>query len=230
MTWSPVVILHVCSATIGLISGGLAMLFRKGSGLHRAAGTAFFISMLSATVAGASMASFMRPNSGNLLGSTLTFYLVATAWVAAKRSDGRVVLFDWGALLFALAVGIAGVTWGIEAAGSQTGMKDKYPAPFYFVFGSIALLFATSDVRMLVRGGVSGAQRIARHLFRMALALLFAMASAYPGQARLFPAALRRTSMLYMPHILVLGLMIFWLVRVYSNAHTLEAATESHHV
>src|SRR6266542_2312625 len=40
--------LHVFSAAVGLLAGFMAMLFRKGSGLHGAAGTIFFLSMLSA--------------------------------------------------------------------------------------------------------------------------------------------------------------------------------------
>jgi uncharacterized membrane protein len=97
--------LHVCSAAVGLLSGFLTMAFRKGSGLHGAAGSVFFVSMLSASGAGACVAAFLRPNSGNVMGSVLTFYLVATAWVAAKRRDGKAGIFDLGALLFPLAVG-----------------------------------------------------------------------------------------------------------------------------
>jgi hypothetical protein len=171
--------------------------------------------LLTASGAGAYIAAFLHPISANVMGSTLTFYLVATAWVAAKRRDGKAGLFDLGALLFALAIGAAGATWGLEAARSQTGSKDGYAAAFYFVFGSIALLFAASDVRMLVRGGVFGAQRIARHLWRMCLALLFAALSFYPGQhGKFFPKWLRDTNLLYVPHVLVAGAMLFWLYRV----------------
>jgi hypothetical protein len=208
-------LLHVCFAAVGLLSGFLAMVFRKGSGLHGAAGTVFFVSMLSASGAGAFIAAFLHPISANVMGSTLTFYLVATGWVAATRKDGKPGIFDLGALLFVLAIGAAGATWGLEAASSQTGSKDGYPTAFYFVFGSIAMLFAASDVRMLVRGGVFGAKRIARHLFRMCLALLFALFSFYPGQGpRFFSKWLRATSLPYVPHILVAGVMIFWLYRV----------------
>jgi hypothetical protein len=209
-----VLVVHVCCAAIGLLSGFTAMLFRKGSGLHGAAGTIFFISMLCATGAGAIVAGILRPNSANLMGSTLTFYLVATAWVAAKRREKKVGVFDFGALLWVLAIGIAGTTWGIEAVRSTTGTKDHYPAPFFFVFGSIALLFAASDVRMIVRRGVFGAQRIARHLFRMCMALLFALLSFYPGQPRFFPKALRETNLPYVPHVLIAGAMLFALYRV----------------
>ena len=207
--------LHVCSATVGLVSGFLAMVLRKGSGLHGAAGTVFFVSMLCASGAGGILAGFIHPNHGNVMGSTLTFYLVATAWVAAKRREGKPGLFDWAALLFGLGVAAAGATWGFAAAASPTGSKDGYAAGFYFVFGSIVLLFAVSDLRMIVRGGVFGPKRIARHLMRMCMALLFALLSFYPGQGtRFLPAWLRATNLPYVPHVLVAGAMFFWLYRV----------------
>lgn len=208
------VLMHVCCAAVGLLSGFLAMVFRKGSGLHGAAGTMFFASMFIASGAGAFLAAFIHPNSGNVMGSTLTFYLVSTAWVAAKRRDGKAGIFDKGALLWVLAIVAIGATWGFEAAASRTGSKDGYAAPFYFVFGSIALMFAASDIRMIVRGGVFGAKRIARHLWRMSLALLFAGLSFYPGQAKFFPKWLRATNLLYVPHVLLVGAMLFALYRV----------------
>ena len=208
----PLVILHVCSAAIGLLSGYSAMLFRKGSGLHGAAGTVFVVSMLTASGAGAYLAAFVHPNSGNVIGSTLTFYLVATAWAAARRRDGKRSLFDLGALLFGLAIAATAANWGLEAA--KSGPKDGYPAPFFFIFGSIALLFAVGDIRMIVRGGVFGAKRIARHLWRMCFALLFATLSFYPGQAKFFPQWLRATNLLYVPAVLLAGAMFFWLYRV----------------
>jgi len=208
----PLLILHVCSAAIGLLAGYSAMLFRKGSGLHGAAGTIFFVSMLSASGAGAYLAAFVHPNSGNVIGSTLTFYLVATAWVAARRRDGKPGLFDLVALLFGLAIAATAATWGFEAA--ESGPRDGYPAPFYFIFGSIALLFAVADIRMMVRGGVFGAKRIARHLFRMCFALLFATLSFYPGQAKFFSKWIRATNLLYVPAVLLTGAMLLWLYRV----------------
>ncbi len=192
----------------------MAMMFRKGSGLHGAAGNVFFVSMLSMSAAGAYMAAFIKPNNGNVMGGVLTFYLVATGWMAASRRDRKVGIFDWSALLIALAIATAGATWGIQAASSPTGLKDGYPPFLYFVFASIALLFAASDIRMIVRGGVFGAKRIARHLWRMSLALLFAMMSFYPARAHLFPRWFNQTNLLYVPHVVLIGAMFFWLYRV----------------
>lgn len=217
MWLSTFVLIHVSCATVGLLSGFLAMAFRKGSGLHRAAGSIFFVSMLSMSASAAYMAAFLRPNMINVVVGLLTFYLVATAWRAARRSEGGTDLFDLGALGWVLVVGVAGVAFGFEAAGSPTGSKDGMPAAAYFVFGSVALLCALSDARMFIRGGLFGVHRIARHLWRMCSALLIAALSFYPGQARLFPASLRETNLLMAPHLLLLGAMIFWMVRIRSR-------------
>jgi hypothetical protein len=206
--------IHICGAIVGLLAGFMAMTFRKGSGLHGAAGTVFFVSMLSMSAAGAYMAAFIKPNNGNIMGGVLTFYLVATGWMAARRRERIVSIFDWSTLLIAFAVAGAGMTWGFQAASSPTGLKDGYPPFLYFIFASIALLFATSDIRMIVRGGVSGAKRIARHLWRMCVALLFATLSFYPSRAHLFPRWINESKLLYVPHVLLAGAMLFWLYRV----------------
>ncbi len=214
MPMNPLLMIHICGAIVGLLSGFTAMALRKGSGLHGAAGNIFFVSMLSMSGAGAYMAAFMKPNNGNVMGGVLTFYLVSTAWVAARRRERKVGIFDWGALFVALAIGTAAATWGFQAARSQSGLKDGYPPFLYFFFGSIALLFAASDARMIVRGGVFGALRIARHLWRMCLALLFATLSFYPSRAHLFPRWLNDSHLLYVPHVLLVGAMLLALYRV----------------
>ena len=209
----PVLFIHVLAAAVAMVSGYLAMVLRKGSGLHGAAGTVFAVSMLTATSAGAIVAIFLNPNAGNTMGSILPFYLAATAWIAAKRRSGKPGLIDRIGLLYALAVGITGMSWGAEAVRNG-GTKDGYPAPLFFIFGTIALLFAIADVRMLRRGGVTGNKRIARHLVRMCLALLMASLSLYPGNARLFPMWLRQTNLLFIPHVLLFGSMLLWSVRM----------------
>ncbi|MBW3565402.1 MAG: hypothetical protein KY459_11810 [Acidobacteria bacterium] len=208
--------IHICGAVVGLLSGFLAMVLRKGSGLHRVAGTFFFVSMLGMSASAAYLAALVRPNMLNLTVGLLTFYLVATAWWAARRREGGTGPFDLGALLFVLMVAMAGFSFGLEAANSPGGTKNGMPAPIYFVFGSIAFLCAISDVRMLIRRGLGGGRRISRHLWRMCLALLIATVSLYPGQGQLFPDWLRETNLLFVPHVLLIGSMIFWRLRVRS--------------
>jgi len=216
---SPLLFLHIIAGTLGMLSGFVAVFLRKGSRQHGLAGNVFVISMLCLSASGVYLA-IMKSQPGNILGGTLTFYLVATAWITARRRDGAPGIFDWGALLVVLAVGATQVTYGIEAAMSQTGLKYAYPPGPYFFMGSVALLAATGDVRVLVRGGISGTQRIARHLWRMCFALFIAAASIFLARQQIFPAILRKTGTLVLLSFLPLLLMIFWLIRVrFVNAH-----------
>ena len=213
MSFPPGLLLHICAGTLGFLSGATAVSFRKGSQRHRVAGNIFVVCMLSLAASGVYLA-FVKSQPGNVLGGTLTFYLVATAWMTARSRDGETGIVDWGALLIASALAVVTVTLGLEAANSPTGLKYEYPPGPYFFLGSVALLAATGDVRMLVRSRISGTQRIARHLWRMCFALFVAAASIFLARQHLFPALLRKTGVLLLLSVLPLLLMIFWLVRV----------------
>jgi len=207
-----------------LLSGAVAIVFRKGSRQHGVAGNVFVLSMLCMAGAGAYMA-FMKSQPGNVLGGTLTLYLVATAWITARRRDGHTRIFDWGALLAVSAVAAFNLTYGMEAAMSPTGLKYDYPPGPYFFLGSVALIAAAGDIRMLIRGGIAGAQRIARHLWRMCFALFIASSSVFLARQQIFPALLRKTGVLFLLTFLPLILMIFWLVRVlFKSAHKRTAS------
>jgi hypothetical protein len=213
---SPLLLLHITAGTLGVLSGFLAVFLRKGSRRHGFAGSVFVISMLGLSGSGVYLA-LMKSQPGNVLGGALTFYLVATAWMAARRREGETGLVDWGALLVASTVGAVNVTYGLEAAISQTGLKYDYPPGPYFFLGSVALIAAAGDIRMLVRGGIAGTQRIARHLWRMCFALFIASSSIFLARQHLFPALLRKTGVLFLLSFLPLILMIFWLIRVWST-------------
>jgi hypothetical protein len=205
-----------------MLSGFVAVFLRKGSRQHVAAGNVFVAAMLGLSASGVYLA-FMKSQPGNILGGTLTFYLVATSWLTARRRSGAPGLFDWGALLLVSAVAAFDVTYGIEAAISQTGVKYGYSPGPYFFLGSVALIAVAGDIRMLLRRGISGSHRIARHLWRMCFALFIAASSIFLARAHVFPALLRKTGVLFFLSFLPLILMIFWLVRVLFTKHGANA-------
>jgi uncharacterized membrane protein len=214
MRFSPILLLHIAGGITGILSGFVAMCFRKGSRGHAVSGTVFVIAMLCMSGAGAYMA-LMKSQAGNLMGGIMTFYMVATAWATARRRDGETSIFDWGALLVVLAFGAVLVSFGVQAVLSPTGLKDGYPPAVYLIWGFVATLSAAGDIRMLRRGGVFfGSQRIVRHLWRMCLGLFIATASFFLGQQKVFPASLRGLWIWFVPAFLPLLLLIFWLIRV----------------
>ena len=209
----PILVLHICGGLVGLLSGAAAMAFRKGSRWHGIAGRVFLVSMLTMAAAGVTLA-VMKSQPGNILGGTLTFYLVATAWMTARRATPETSFFDWGALLIVWAVAVANLTLGTVAALSATGMVYDYPPGPYFFLGTVAVVATGGDVRMLRRNGISGTQRIARHLWRMCFALFIASSSVFLARQQLFPELMRKTGMLVLLSFLPLILMIYWLIRV----------------
>jgi len=210
---SPLLFLHIIAGTLGMLSGFVAVFLLKGSRRHGVAGRVLVVSMLCLSASGVYLA-VMKSQPGNILGGTLTFYLVATAWMAARRREGSPGIFDWAGLLVVLAVTACQLILGFEAVSSQTGLKFGYPPWPYFFMGSVALLATVGDVRMLLRGGIAGTQRVARHLWRMCFALFIAAGSIFLARQQIFPALLQKTGVLFFLSFLPLVLMIFWLVRV----------------
>jgi len=218
MTWSPILLFHITAGVVGLVSGGVAVALRKGSRRHAVVGIVFVVSMLCMSAAGAFMA-IVKSQPGNILGGAFTFYLVATAWMTARRREGTPGVFEWVGLLVVLVIATVEVTLGTEAMRSPTGLKYGYSFGPYFFIGSVAVLALAGDIRVLVRGGISGAQRIARHLWRMCFALFIASSSVFLARQHLFPAVMRKTGVLIFLSVLPLLLMIFWLARVlFTNA------------
>ena len=216
MQSSPMLIFHIAGGTAGLLSGAAAMIFRKGSQRHRVTGNVFVISMLILAGSGAYM-GFMKHQVLNGAMGILTSYLVITAWWTARRRDGLTGIFDWGALTVPLAIGATLFIYGFGSVNNQTGSKGGDPPAACFIFGSVALLFAVADIRVLVRGSVSGTQRLARHLSRMCFALFIAAGSVFLARPHLFPAFMRKSGMLLVLSFLPLILMIFWRFRVRSR-------------
>jgi len=205
---------HISMGLLALASGAAAMTLRKGSPLHRQAGNVFFVSMLIMAGAGTYISIFITPVMPNIVGGSLTMYMVLTAWAAGAREPGTTGKFDIAAALFGLTIGVTGITFGIQASNSPTNTLDEYPAAYYFIFGGAALPGTLLDVRMIARGGFTGARRLTRHLSRMCIAMFMATASFFLGQAKLFPVAVRESGVLRIPVLLVIGALLYWLIRV----------------
>ena len=226
MSLSPILLFHILGGAIGLLSGAAAITLRKGSRGHILAGRVFVASMLVMGV-GAVYLAVVKHQPNNVGGGILTFYLVGTAWLTAKRRDGETSRLDWAALVIPLALGT--ITWanGLKLVRSGAGSADGVPVGMMFFMGSVMLLAAAGDVRMLLGGGVSGRQRLARHLWRMCFGLFIAAGSFFLGPSnrplrllssvglgRHLSPALFNTTLYSILSILPLVLLIFWLIRI----------------
>jgi uncharacterized membrane protein len=204
---------HVAAGSAALIAGGSALAVRKGGRLHSKAGGIFFATMLAMAGTGAVIAA-AKPERGTAVIGVFTCYLVATAWVSARRRDGRAGAFELAGLAAALACAAAMLGFGLLASSSPSGRFDSLPAAAHYPFAFLAALAAGLDLNFLLRGRLARHQRIARHLWRMCAALAIAAFSFFLGQQDEFPAAWRGLPIWFVPPFAVLAAMAFWLVRV----------------
>jgi len=212
--------LHIGGGTIGLASGLVAAFATKGGYLHRKAGTVFVVSMLVMATFAVYLAIVLA-DQVNLFIGTFAFYLVATAWMTVRREEGTSGLLEKVALVVALCLC---APFGILAFQLVMGVTPslKSTVPFegpvliaIYVFTSVLTLAAIGDARLVLGGGLSGARRIARHLWRMCLGLTLAAGSFFTNALpRLLPPPVHITPIFFLPQLLVLGFLVFWIIRI----------------
>ncbi|MGA2356938.1 MAG: hypothetical protein ABSG02_20785, partial [Terriglobales bacterium] len=195
---------------------------RKGARAHRMAGTVFCVSMLVMAAFAGYLAVAMPEQIPNLFIGTFTIYLVATAWSTVRRKEGSVGIPEKIALVVILCLFIPFAILSFQlATGLRPSFKSAVPlegpvriAIYCFTF--FVAMAAIGDAKLVLAGGITGARRIGRHLWRMCLGLTFAAGSAFTnGLPRLLPKTVHvPLILLFIPQLTSLGLLVFWMIRV----------------
>jgi hypothetical protein len=168
------------------------------------------------------LAVVMPEQIPNLFIGTFTIYLVATAWMTVRRKERSVGVPEKSALCVVLCLFVPFAILSFQlATGLEPAFKSAVPlegpvrvAIYSFTF--LVAMAAIGDARLVLTGDITGAQRIGRHLWRMCLGLTFAAGSAFTnGFPRLLPNTVHLPLLLlFVPQLLSLGVLIFWMVRV----------------
>jgi uncharacterized membrane protein len=215
-------IVHVIAGTVALFAGIVAMSSRKGARAHRVAGTAFVVSMLVMASFADYLAVAIPEQIPNLFIGTFTIYLVATAWMTVRRQERSVGVAEKIALVVILCLCVPFAILSFQlATGLEPSFKSAVPlegpvrvAIYSFTF--LVAMAAIGDARLVLDQGITGARRIERHLWRMCAGLTFATGSAFTnGLPRLLPKTVHvPLFFLFVPQLLSLVLLIFWMIRV----------------
>ncbi len=215
MSDSPIILPHILAGLTAITAGFVALLAPKGRFVHRRSGSVFVWAMVVMGTAGAAMAA-MKFHIGfqkvNTVAGLFTVYLVVTALLTVRRRSAPGPMMDIAAMVFALGIGLFSIGVGIDSMGRPKA--TWFPGVPALIFGAVALLSAYGDFRMIRAGGLQGAQRITRHLWRMCFGLFIAAGSFFLGQAKVFPEELRVFPLLAAPVVLVLLAMAYWWVRM----------------
>jgi uncharacterized membrane protein len=213
--------LHIGGGTIGLLSGAVAVIAKKGGRIHRRAGNIFVASMLIMAIFAIYLGIVIPDQLVNVVIGTFSLYLVTTAWLTVQRTAGDIGLAEKIGLAVILCLLAPFATLSFQlAAGLPPFLKSALPYKgailiAVYSFTAIFALAALSDLKLIWAGGISGAPRIARHLWRMCLGLTLATGSGFTnGVARLLPGPYHVPTVLFLPQFIPLILLIFWMIRV----------------
>jgi hypothetical protein len=204
---------HIGGGIVGVLSGSVAVIAPKGERVHRLFGTIFFVSMLLMSGVGF-VVSFFLNSPTNIMAGLFAFYMVGTAWLTVKRKDGEIGQLEKIAFAVPVVATIAGVTWIIMARNSPTGTIGDAPVEALYGTVAVGLLAAGSDLNVILRGGISGSARIARHLWRMMTGLFVATGSFFLGQQSVMPGFVQGSPVLFVLALFPLPLLLYWLFRV----------------
>jgi len=213
MIFPPIVLIHFIAGAIAIIAGFAALIFSKGSSLHKLAGNIFLLSMLLLGVTSVYVA-YTRTIMLSLINGMFICYLVSTSWMTIKRKAGSVGYFEKIAFLAGVFVAIMLIKFGLQAAHSDSGKLSGFGPEVFYFFATIATIAIIYDMKMIYRGGLVGTQRIVRHLWRMCFPMFMATAAFFFGQAKLLPEPLQKMELLAIPVVLVILFSSYWLFRV----------------
>jgi uncharacterized membrane protein len=209
---------HIVAGAVAIIVGFVALFTAKGDRLHRKSGIVFVYAMLVMALMGATMAVVRgKAPEANAPVGLLTAYLVITSLTTVRPPSAGSRWLDRGLMLVVLAVALALFTFGFEALASPKGSLHGMPALPFLIFGSVGLLAAVGDFRLINSGGIRairGAPRLTRHLWRMTFALAIAAFSFFLGQAKVIPKPYRIFPLLVVPPLVVLVALLYWVWRV----------------
>ena len=117
--------------------------------------------------------------------------------------EKKIGVFD---IVAFIVISVISANFFYAAITSEPG----FMVTMFYIFGSVALLAALLDLNMIIRGGISGAHRIARHLWRMCYALLGAVLSFVANTSDKWPDFIDAN----LPIYLLIVIIFYWLIRV----------------
>jgi hypothetical protein len=204
--------IHTPTGTIVLVTALFAMFAKKGSALHRKAGSCFTISMMVMLISGIA-AAYLKNSIVDMMLGALVMYTVFTAWLTVHNKKNETGLLEVTALIW--IVGFA-----ITAFAISLGWQEEEAPHTYLIWGGLAIFFALGDIRNLYRAGLSGTQRIIRHVWRIGFSLVWAALAFTDKIVKMMGANLKSMQeeqlllIVAIPTMLILITTLYWITKI----------------
>ncbi len=203
---SLLLVVHIICGGVGLATGAVALMLKKGSARHVRYGLIMWYTMLAMAVSGIFL-SFLTEIWVLLLTALMTIYMLFTGRNALTRLSGKVNLevklwAGFNLLCFAVATA-AGLS--IIGAGDPSGGR-------FLGLAADSFIFALLDWRLIARGEAVGVDRVIDHLWRIIGALLFGCFALFLFNPQAFPEWFIDMRFNLVPITIIFGVLIYWVV------------------
>lgn len=205
-------LIHTPAGTIGLVAATVALSAKKGAALHRKAGTYFTISMLVMLISGFA-AALLKESTDDMFLSAVVIYTVFSAWLTVHHKKNETGFLEQVALVWIIAVAIA-------AMFISAGLGDVSNSTIYLFWASFAFLCAIGDVRNLNRAGLSGIQRVIRHVWRIGFSLIWAALALTDKIIKMRGSNIKELPEEQLPYViaaptmLILIIILYWIIKI----------------
>lgn len=201
-------ILHIIGGTVGLFTGTINLVRKKGDKKHKLVGKFFTYAMLTAGFSSLVL-SIIHPNNFLFMVGIFTLYLVGTGYryVYSKMlgSEQNPTIIDWTITVGMLLAGILFIGLGI----SNLIARNNFGIVL-IVFGIIGLRFVIADYNNYKGKGKEKNYWLLAHLQRMIGGYIAATTAFLVVNAHYFPVILPSALVWLLPSIILTPLIISW--------------------
>lgn len=204
--------IHTPAGAIALLASVVALFAYKGGPLHRKAGTCFSVSMLILLVSGF-FAAYLKESTGDMFLSAVVMYTLFTAWLTMHHKKAETGLLELLALLFIATIASAALLISAGWGGVDTPIA-------YLVWAGFAVLCAIGDARNLYLLGLSGTQRVIRHVWRIGFCLLWTALAFTDKIVKIVGSNVKELPIeqtiyiVALPTILILLVILYWIIYI----------------
>lgn len=215
--WSEVIVkelvvwlIHFPTGTVTILAAIIAFYYSKGSTKHKKAGQIFIISMLIMLISGG-VAGALKGSVGDIFLAALLFYTVFTAWLTVRHRQPMIGIIEYLALVYIIIFGLVAISINPQS------YKVEEPALFIF-YAIMSVIFAVGDIRNILLKGMKQTHRLARHIWRIFFALVWAALAFGDKIIKMLDSTIEQLPyVVVIPAIIVLCIMIYWLLKIYKG-------------
>ncbi|MGR6874010.1 hypothetical protein ACU6U9_17250 [Pseudomonas sp. HK3] len=203
---------HTPAGTIALIAAVLAMFAKKGSARHKKAGSWFTVSMVVMLVSAIAVA-YLKNSIDDMMLGAIVLYTVFTAWLTVHHKKNETGLMEVTALIWVIG-------FAITAFFISIGSHEVQAPTAYLVWGGLSILLALGDTRNLYHSGLSGTQRIIRHVWRIGFSLAWAALAFTDKIVKMMGTNIKSMQgeqlllIVGIPTMLILITILYWITKI----------------